>query len=228
MFTKYQDYQDWLKAQPALLFGAETPNPDPEPDPDPDPQPDYDADADMDYGPGPEPDDDDEFVRMPTAEASALRREVAEARKARKQIEESAKRDRERQRAEQGQWQELAEERQREIDEAHARAESAEYTLEQFQRNLRVSGIANRLGFRDPQDAIRFLDDDDTDTDDKAEKALKRLAESKDYLVERRRGSGGPSTGGPKGLTIEDIKSMSQDEINANWEAVQATMASQG
>jgi hypothetical protein len=199
-FMALPSFADWLAEHDRPLFGREDPDPDP----------------------------DNEFVRMSRKEAEALRREVAETRRAKSKAEREARAERERQQAEQGRWEELASDRMREVEEANARAEAAEYNLDRFQRELRVNSIATRLGFKDPADAIRFLDDDDTGDDAIAERALKKLAEQKEYLVERRRGSGGPTNGGSKGLTMADIKSMSQDEINDNWEAVQAAMASQG
>lgn len=170
-------------------------------------------------------DDDNAYVRLPKKEADALRHEVAKARDEKRKAEAAAKKERERVAAEEGRFSEVIEEREREAQEAAARAEAAEFELDQFQRQIRVSNIANKLGFKDPSDAFRFLSDDDTGDDDTAERALKRLADSKDYLIERRRPSGGPVNGGSKGLTMDQIKNMSQEEINANWEAVQAAMA---
>lgn len=170
--------------------------------------------------------DDKDHVRMPKSEADALRREVAESRKAKRDAEAKAKADAEKQAAEEGRWSDLAESRQREAEEAAARADAAEYKLDQFQRDIRVNNLATQLGFKDPGDAIRFLDDEDTGDDESARKALLALAQSKKYLVNDRPRTGGPmggSNGG--GLTIEQIKNMSPDEVNANWEAVQAAMS---
>jgi hypothetical protein len=108
-----------------------------------------------------------------------------------------------------------------------ARAEAAEYQLEQFQRTQRISSIANRLGFKDSEDAVRFLDDDDSDDDVTAERALKRLAREKPYLVDTRRSTGAPVGGEGSTLSMEEIKRMTPDEVNARWEEVQQAMQNQ-
>ena len=70
-----------------------------------------------------------------------------------------------------------------------------------------------------------------TGDDKSCERALRKLGEEKPYLLDMKRARGrsmNGGVGGGVGLTMEQIKSMSPDEINANWEAVQATLSRGG
>lgn len=215
-------FTEWLERNQWPLIGREEDDDDDAIGDDDDDDLDLDDDDDDD-------EDGDEEVRLTKAEYKAMQRELHARRKKQEKAEARAKAERERQAAAQGRWEELAEERQAEAEEAKAEAEAAQYRLDQFQRNLRVQGAATRLGFKDPGDAIRFLDDADTDDDAKTERALKKLAEQKPYLVDERRPTGGAINGGGSGgLTMDQIKNMSRDEINENWQAVQAAMAANG
>lgn len=191
---------------------------------------DDDADAGSGGGGGDDDDDDDgadpNSVVVNRDEYNRLRRESAEAAKRARTAEREAKKQRERERREAGQHDEIIAEKEEEAAAAAARAEAAEYQLEQFQRRTRINAMASSLGFRDPEDAAHFLDEDETDDDRSTERALKRLAREKPYLVDSKRSSGAPISG-ERGTTLthEDIKKMSQDEINARWEEVQAALA---
>jgi hypothetical protein len=195
---------------------------------------DDDDDADLDAGGGAGDDDDDDedddYVRVPKSqldEFNRLKREQAESAKQRRKAEAEAKKAREQAQRESGNYDELLGEKDTEVQEAAARAEAAEYQLEQFQRTQRISSIANRLGFKDSEDAVRFLDDDDSDDDVTAERALKRLAREKPYLVDTRRSTGAPVGGEGSTLSMEEIKRMTPDEVNARWEEVQQAMQNQ-
>lgn len=187
---------------------------------------DADLDGGGDGGAGDDDDEDDDTIRVNRDEYNRLKREQAEAAKARRKAERDAKKARERERKEAGQYDEILAEKDEEVAAAAARAEAAEYQLEQFQRRNRITAAATRLGFKDPEDAIRFLDEDETDDDVSTERALKRLAREKRYLIDERRSSGAP-VNGERGMTLthEDIKKMSQEEINNRWEEVQAALA---
>jgi hypothetical protein len=100
----------------------------------------------------------DEF---PWDEHNRLKREAAEAQKRARAAEREAKKQRDKERRESGQYDEILAEKEEEVSAAATRAEAAEYQLEQFQRRIRVQGVAQRLGFRDTEDAVRFLDEDD-------------------------------------------------------------------
>jgi hypothetical protein len=183
---------------------------------------DGDGDGDGDGGDGPEGRSGD----FPWDEHNRLKREAAEAQKRARAAEREAKKQREKERRESGQYDELLAEKDEEVAAAASRAEAAEYQLEQFQRRIRIQGVAQRLGFKDTEDAVRFLDEDDTEDDVSTERALKRLAREKPYLVDAKRSSGAPVNGERSAtLTLDDIKKMSQDEINARWEEVQTALA---
>lgn len=184
------------------------------------------GDDDDDEGDEGDEGDDPNTVRVNRDEYNRLKREQSEAAKARRKAERDAKKAREREQREAGNYDELIAEKDEEVSAAGARAEAAEYQLEQFQRRIRISNAANRLGFKDAEDAIRFLDEDDTEDDVSTERALKRLSREKPYLVDTRRSTGAP-VNGERGVTLthEDISKMSQDEINNRWEEVQQALA---
>lgn len=120
-------------------------------------------------------------------ELNRLRRErAAEAKKAR-DAEKARKR-------EAGQHQELAQEAERERDEANARADEAEAEREAIIRGLRVTAVAQRYNMHDPSMAVQLLTEDETEDDASAESAIKKLAKSKPFLF-----GDPPRTGGPGG-----------------------------
>lgn len=172
----------------------------------------------------------EETTAISLAEYNRLKRVAAEADKARKEAEKEARKRREREQRESGQWQELLDERDETIRTLEAERDEARYELTSFQRRVRVTRAAVRLGFKDPEDAVRFLPEDETEDDASTERALKRLAREKSYLVEQRRSSGAPvnGEGGAGGLTLEEIQRMSPEEINKRWPEVQAAMAAGG
>lgn len=194
---------------------------------DEDEQDEYDGDT----GDTDEQDDDDDGDNgtkneFPWDEFNRLRREQADTAKAARLAQKDAKKARDRERKEAGQYDEILAEKDEEVSAAGARAEAAEYQLDQFQRRTLINSTAQRLHFKDPQDAVRFLDEDDTDDEVSTERALKRLAREKPYLIDARRASGAP-IGGENGtnISLEDIKRMSQEEINARWEEVQQALS---
>ena len=174
--------------------------------------------------------DDDDFVRLPKSEAEAMRKENAAFKRKMAEAEKAARRERETLAADQGRWEELAQEREQEVLEALDAKEAAEYELDRYRREVRTVGLATRLGFRDPRDAILHLSDDDTADEGTCERALRKLAKDKQYLVDPRRASGVASggSGGAGALTMEQIKNMTPDEINSRWTEVQRAMAMSG
>jgi hypothetical protein len=90
---------------------------------------------------------------------------------------EREKQDRERKEAEdKGEFKKLA-------DAEKARADKLEADLARDRAERRVEKIARRLNFRDPDDVIGKLSDDELSDDSKTEKALKDLAKNKPYLL---------------------------------------------
>ena len=127
------------------------------------------------------------------------------------------KADKEKKQREEGKHEELAREREEERDEAKTLLAAKEYELDQKERGIRTRDAASALNFREPEDAIRFLSDDETDTDEHVTKALKKLAEKKVYLLNDRPRSGragnGSGAGDNGGLTREEIMAMSPAEV---------------
>jgi hypothetical protein len=239
-------YSQWLTLNARLLMGAEG---------------DDDADDDDDDGDGPsgttgsgsagsgksgatgatgaassEEDDDDEpdntHVRISVKELEEMRGELNRVRREKKAKERESRVQAEKQRAEQGQYRQLAEDREKERDEAIARSEEIEKEKDSFIRSIRVRDAATRLGFRDASDAIRFLEEVDTENDSSVDRALKKLGEERPYLLAERRPSGRSANGGNGAagegmLSLEKIKGMTQAEIIANIDEVNKSMAAQ-
>ncbi len=89
----------------------------------------------------------DETVSMPKAEADALRRRLAEAEKAQRRLEGERKKAEEKSAEEQGKWQEIAQQREKELAETQAQVAKAE-------REQRVTRLASKLKFIDPGDVV--------------------------------------------------------------------------
>lgn len=169
-------------------------------------------------------DDDDDHVKMPKGEAERLRRVAADAAKAQRKAEKEARDRTEKERREAGQYEDIITEKDEEVQAAQERAEAAQYELDEFRRQSRIMSAATRQRFKDPDDAVKFLNEDDTADDVSTERALKRLAREKPYLVDRSTSTGAPITGGVGTLTMEDVKKMSSEQINARWDEVQKAM----
>lgn len=155
----------------------------------------------------------------------ARQHDVAE----RKRKQEEAERLRQQQISE-GRFDEALKEAHEERDTAARERDEANNLLTQERRDRRIGDIAKRLGFKDSGDAMAFVRPEDGDDDAAAERALKKLARNKPYLVESRRATGLPVGGGAGGsiLTIEQIRQMTPEEINANWTDVQKVMQASG
>lgn len=118
----------------------------------------------------------DDMVHMTKAEEGALRRRVAEAEKAQRKFEADRKKAEEDRQAEQGKWQELAEQRDREL--GQERAERA-----RVEREQRITRIAGRLKYVDPSDVVGRVTADEGADDSSVEAALTRIAESSPHLI---------------------------------------------
>jgi hypothetical protein len=242
-------FQEWLESRFRPIVGGETPPDNQDPDPadggDNDPDPNLDAgDTDPDPDPDPDPaggngdvDDadleemerirrerDEARTRLANAEAAA-RKAKQEARKAR---EEAAKKG--------GNWEQVAREREAELQEANERAQTAERekveaqeALDSFRREVRVTRIATLLGYHDPQDAIAQLANkpEATAEDKTCMRALRQLAQEKPYLVDARkaRGRAMGDGGGQAGLTWEQVQAMPEEEVIRRWDEVQPVLS---
>ena len=118
----------------------------------------------------------EETVTMSKAEADALRRRVAESERNARKLEQDQKKAAEAQAAEQGKWQELAQQREQEL--AQTRAEA-----ERTAREARITRLAGKHKFIDPSDVISRVTADEGVDDAAVEAALERIAQASPHLV---------------------------------------------
>jgi small-conductance mechanosensitive channel len=127
-----------------------------------------------------------------------------------------------------------------EAERLQKRAEEAERAAQEAARRLRERTIraevrlaAQAAGIVDPEAAYRLLDLDQVQLDDDGEPVnipalIARLVKEKPYLQARPGGgspAGNPGSGRPAVLSLEDVRRMTPEQINANWEAVQAAIS---
>lgn len=176
-------------------------------------------------------DDDDAEVTLSAKEVDDLRKENARHRREAKQREKKDKDDKQKKAADEGKHEQLAQEAKEEAADEKAKREAAEYTLDQRERDIRTRDAASQLNFREPEDAIRFLNEDDTDSTESVTRALKKLADKKPYLLNDRprsgRGGGGGSGKGGAQYTREEIENMSPEEIAKKMPDVRKALAAQ-
>ena len=162
--------------------------------------------------PAKEPEVTDDTVTMTKAEADALRRELAERRRQAKQAEKEAAVAERKRLEEEGQYQTLAKQ-------AEERAAAAEARAKELETRQLITQVANRLRFRDAQDAIAHLRDRGIDAEDEAavEGALNALATEKSYLIDTPAvvKTGGSVGGeGQTNLTVDELRGMTPEQIN--------------
>lgn len=186
--------------------------------------------------PAPEPEQEDK-VTLSKAELDALRRGQAEAERRAKRLEAEAKKREEDEAAKQGEFQKLAEQRAAELEQ-----ERQERT--RVEREQRVSRIAARLKFIDPQDAVLRVRGEDGDTEDAALAALERVAEQSPHLIQKdppavpeigqvHEPSAKPAGTGPQPpagkaplRTQADVEALSDAEFTARYQEVEAVLRS--
>jgi ribonuclease D len=177
-----------------------------------------------------------ETVTMPKAEVDALRRQAAEAQKEKRKFEADQKKAKEEREAEEGKYREIAETKDREL--AQERAERARVVREQ-----RITRIASRMEFLDPEDVIGRVSAEDGEDDALTESALKAIAERSPHLKKQEQKDppvigqvlapapgtpGVPSAGKAPITSIEDVRKLSQAEINERWDEVAEFMSRPG
>lgn len=171
--------------------------------------------------------DDEDVLEISRRDYNRMRQIAKEhdALEARRRKDEKDRKEKEQR--EQGRFEEMLKEKDDERATTEAERDEARLELYNHKRTLRVEKAAKLLGFKDPDDAIRFITEEDSEDDAATERALRKLAKRKPYLVDQRRSTGVPVGGGNGSvtLTLDQVKNMTQDEINANWEAVQQAMA---
>jgi hypothetical protein len=72
---------------------------------------------------------------------------------------------------------------EKQVEEAKERADKAEKDLADSKRESTALGVAGRLGFKNPQRAIKLLDPEDLETEDDTERALEKLAREEPGMV---------------------------------------------
>lgn len=175
---------------------------------------------------GKKDDDDDDSITVSKNEIHRLRRKAREAdekeKKAKKESEETDKKKK----REEGRYQELLDEEKAKTGTETERADKAEGELKSFKFQVAVNRVATRVGFRDPSDAHLFLSQEMEDADEKdLERALKKVLEGKTYLKADRSASGTASNGSSNGgLTMDDVRRMTPDQVNSRWDEVQKVM----
>ena len=114
-------------------------------------------------------------------------------------------------------------------DAATKRADAAEAKIRELTARTAIMTEAQRLGIVDPDAAYRLIDSGAIKTDasgavTNAAELLGDLAKARPYLLG---GSGSPGNAGSgrTKLTAADVRKMSQAEINARWEEVQAALS---
>jgi hypothetical protein len=148
-----------------------------------------------------------------------------------------------------GDWKRLASERETQLKDANddlgkltEERDSAVKDLESFQKQVRVVRIAQKLGFKDPEDAQAQLESQERKLraageepdlmgdDATTERTLRKLGEDKKYLVDQKRRTGGPMNGNRESgsLSMEQVKAMSTEEVISRKKEVDAFLASQG
>lgn len=125
-----------------------------------------------------------------------------------------------------------AEKLQKRAEEAEKRAQEAERRVRERTIRAEVRLAAVAAGIVDPEAAYRLLDLDQVALNDDGEptnidKLVAQLLKDKPYLGGRSAQSGpagNPGSGRPAVLTMDEIRRMTPEQINANWAAVQQAM----
>jgi hypothetical protein len=120
------------------------------------------------------------------------------------------------------------------LEETEHRARTAEERARSLEVRLEVERFARRAGIVDEDAAFRLLDTgrveyDATGKPTNVETLVRELAEARPWLVEGRAGSPmNPPRDDFRTLTVEAIRRMTPEQINANWEAIQAVLRQRG
>lgn len=169
---------------------------------------------------------DNDRLEMSRSEYERLKRIAREHDREKKKRERDERKRQEQRRKEQGEYDVLLKEKDEQIATVESERDEARFQLDSYKRRIRVQNVATRLGFKDADDAHRFLSDEDTEDDVSTERALKSLSKKKPYLVSERRSTGAPVNGEGAILTKADMERMTPEEINTRWEEVQKSLAS--
>lgn len=122
---------------------------------------------------------------------------------------------------------------QKSATEAAQKAQDAETRLKALSVQMAVERAARKLGIVDEDAAVKLLDpgtiEFDGDTPKNIEALLGELVKVRPWLKGVGEGNNGASTANPgqqgRKLTKDQIRNMTPDQINANWDAVKAALA---
>jgi len=167
----------------------------------------------------------------PTLDADAIKAELARARKEaaryRTELRKFQDAEEERKRAAMSD----AEKLQAEYEGLQARYAKAEADRREALIRAAVTAAASNAGFVDVEDAMRLLPTEEIEVDgdrvDGVDELVAQLVASKPYLTKRQGAPSPTNPSSPSRLTLEAIKRMSPQEINANWDAVQDVLSKQ-
>ncbi len=119
---------------------------------------------------------------------------------------------------------------------AEERARAAEERARLLETRLEAERAARRLGLIDEDAVFRLMDAERVEFDEagrpaNVEALVRELAERRPWLRASRDGGGtasptNPPRDGFRTLARDAIRRMSHDEINANWDAVEAALRS--
>lgn len=122
---------------------------------------------------------------------------------------------------------------------AEERAHLAEERARELETRLEVERLARRMGVVDEDAAYRLLELDRVERDETGravgvEQALQELIRSRPWLLGHQEGPSpadtahasptNPSRDAARRLTREAIRRMTPEQINANWEAIEAAL----
>lgn len=171
----------------------------------------------------------------PTPDPTALTKQLEEERRARIRVQKEAERAlvalKEREDADKSETEKAAA-RITELEQSLAARENA---VRQAEVRAAAIDAASRLGFRNPEDGLRFLDMDILEFDDAGrpigvDKQLAAILKERDYLKDKPRtpDAGQGDRGRTATLTVDEIRKMKPEEINARWDEVSQTLGSAG
>lgn len=176
--------------------------------------------------------DDDDVLEISRRDFTALKDAAKEARKEKEEREKAEKKAADKAKRDAGEFEDLLKEKDEQIAAREAERDDVAHKFDTHVREGRVKDQARLFGFKDAADAMANLTTEDTEDDASVQRALRRVARSKPYLVDPRKATGAPmggvnsSTGGV--LTMDQIKAMSQEEIIERMDEVEAAMAASG
>ena len=196
---------------------------------------------DADDKPGGGGDTDPSKQDKPDAPATVPVSELQKERKARRQLEERLARfEEESQKRKQAEMSEV-EQLKEQLAEAQRRADEAESTATRSTKQNWVRDAALKLGFIDAADAVARIDVSELDDEGAAREAVKDLKQRSPHLVAKKDPKpdldevlrDGKRPGDDKGddeppYTREELQRLSHEEIQANWDRVERSMAAMG